>query len=438
MSMDVFDRRESDIFDRRESVVRSYCRNFPRVFHRAEGTEIWDENGNRYLDFLSGAGALNYGHCNRKIVDRVIQYLRSNGVVHSLDLHTTAKRAFLEKLEDVVLTPRGLDHHVQFTGPTGTNAIEAAIKLARKVTGRTSLIAFTGAFHGMSLGALSATASRFKRAGAGLPLSGVARLPFDKYFGSSLDSAALVARLLDDPGGGIDAPCAILLETIQAEGGLNVASVAWLRRIAEIANAHGALLIVDEIQTGCGRTGPFFSFERAGVTPDIICVSKSIGGIGMPMSMVLMRPELDCWQPGEHNGTFRGNNLAFVAGEAALALWEDPAFIESARAAASALRRGLQDLARWSRADVRGEGLLLGLAWKSPLVAPAVSAAAFHRGLILETCGAQSEVLKLLPPLTVSLAEIEEGLDILRSSIADAISSGEICRALDGPLAVVS
>jgi len=411
-----------DVFKRRESAVRTYCRHFPTVFSHAQGSVMWDEDGTRYLDFLSGAGALNYGHANPRILRAVIGYLERNGVVHSLDLHTTAKRAFLEKFEQVVLAPRALEYRVQFTGPTGTNAVEAALKLARKATGRSNVIAFTGAFHGMSFAALAASGARTKRAGAGMPLTGVTRLPFDDYFSDSLDSAALLDRMLDDPGSGIDPPAAILIETIQAEGGINVASDAWLRRVARVAKAHDALLIVDDIQTGCGRTGPFFSFERAGLKPDIVCLSKSISGIGLPMAIVLMRPEIDCLEPGQHNGTFRGNNLAFVGAEAALSLWQDPRFTESAGTAARLLREGLESIARRSAAEVRGQGLLLGLAWNSPNIASAVSAAAFRRGLIVETCGARSQVLKLLPPLTVSRAEVQEALEILTASAVETIA----------------
>jgi diaminobutyrate-2-oxoglutarate transaminase len=421
MDMEMF-----DIFKRRESAVRSYCRHFPNVFSHAQGSVMWDEDGTRYLDFLSGAGALNYGHANPRIIGPIIAYLQRNGVVHSLDLHTTAKRAFLEKFEEVVLLPRSLDYRIQFTGPTGTNAVEAALKLARKATGRTNVIAFTGAFHGMSLGALAASGARAKRAGAGTPLTGVARLPFDNYFGDSFDSSELLDRMLDDPGAGIDPPAAIVIETIQAEGGINVASEAWLRRIARVARAHGALLIVDDIQTGCGRTGPFFSFERAGLTPDIVCLSKSISGLGLPMALVLMRPDIDCWEPGEHNGTFRGNNLAFVGAEAALSLWQDARFTQSASTAAELLREGLESIARRCAAEVRGHGLLLGLAWNSPDIAPAVSAAAFRRGLIVETCGARSQVLKLLPPLTVSRAELQEALEILTASAVETIAKQNV------------
>ena len=205
-----------------------------------------------------------------------------------------------------------------------------------------------------------------------------------------------------------------------------------------MAKAHDALLIVDEIQTGCGRTGPFFSFERAGLKPDIVCLSKSISGIGLPMAIVLMRPQIDCWEPGEHNGTFRGNNLAFVGAEAALSLWQDTQFTESASTAAVLLREGLESIARRCAAEVRGEGLLLGLAWNSPDIAPAVSAAAYRRGLIVETCGARSQVLKLLPPLTVSRTELQEGLDILTASAVETIANQKVDETSDMALSAAS
>jgi diaminobutyrate-2-oxoglutarate transaminase len=242
----------------------------------------------------------------------------------SLDLHTEAKADFLEALLDLILAPRGLDHVVQFTGPTGTNAVEAALKIARKTTGRTNVISFTNGYHGMSLGALSATGSSFHRRGAGIPLWGTSVMPYDGYLGRRVDTTDYLERVLDDPSSGVDQPAAVIVECVQGEGGLQVASAAWLRKLAAICRARGIVLIVDDIQAGCGRTGPFFSFERAGITPDIVTLSKSLSGSGMPMSIVLIRRDLDCWQPGEHNGTFRGNNLAFVTARAAIdEYWTD-------------------------------------------------------------------------------------------------------------------
>jgi diaminobutyrate-2-oxoglutarate transaminase len=416
------------IFDRLESGVRSYCRDFPKLFVRAQDHWMEDESGRRYIDFLSGAGALNYGHNNSRLKERVIDYLRSDGIVHSLDLHTAAKRAFLTEFSEKILVPRQLNYRIQFTGPTGTNAVEAGMKIARKVTGRQNIVAFTNAFHGMSLGSLAATGARGKRQGAGLLLSGITRVPYDGYLGPHVDTITYIEKLLADHGSGVDLPAAFIVETIQAEGGLNVARDSWLRGLSEVATSYGALLIVDEIQTGCGRTGPFFSFEQSGIVPDVICVSKSIGGYGLPMAIVLLKPEHDKWSPGEHNGTFRGNNLAFVAGAAALEhYWSDERFETDIRNKGAQLRERLTEMARGSRAgnelSVRGRGLLQGLASTKPGLAARVSALAFERGLIVETCGPNAEVVKCLPPLTIQDEALHEGLDILESCVCDAIAT---------------
>lgn len=414
---------KSDTFERYESAVRSYCRSFPAVFSRSLGARIWDETGAEYLDFLMGAGALNYGHNNPTIRTALVEYLEGNGIVHALDLHTQAKRTFIEAVQDVILRPRGLNYRLQFTGPTGTNAIEAALKLARKVTGRHSVIAFTNAFHGMSLGALAASGTRSKRDGAGVPLTLVTRMPFDRYAGDSVDTLGLLEAYLDDPGSGVDLPAAIILETLQAEGGIHIARPEWLAKLAAIARRYDILLILDEIQTGCGRTGPFFSFERAKLNPDIVCLSKSISGYGLPLSLVLIKPDLDVWAPGEHNGTFRGNNLAFVAGASALDFWRDPAFERSLAEKGSAVTRRLRAIARETGAEVRGIGLLQGLHWSDPEIAPLVSRLAFERGLIVETCSPRGDVLKLLPPLTIDFDDLDNGLDVIEDAARAALRS---------------
>jgi diaminobutyrate-2-oxoglutarate transaminase len=412
-----------DVFDRRESIVRTYCRDFPTVFERACGHELRDEAGKRYIDFLSGAGALNYGHNNDAMRSRIIEYMNSDGIVHSLDLYTTAKRQFLEAFERYILVPRALDYKVQFCGPTGTNAVEAALKIARKTTGRQNVIAFTNAFHGMSLGALAATGSRAKRGGSGISLSQVTRMPFDGYLGREIDTSVLLRKALEDPGSGVDLPAAIILETIQAEGGINAASTRWLRAIVEIARAYGALVIVDEIQTGCGRTGPFFSFEDAGIVPDVVCLSKSISGYGLPMSLLLMRPHVDTWKPGEHNGTFRGNNIAFVAATVGLEYWIDGKFESEVRSKGLHVSERLTAIARkHNGATVRGRGLLQGIAWEDKTVASEVSHLAFERGVIVEVCGAHGEVLKLLPPLTIPLRALDEGISTIEECLAEVVT----------------
>lgn len=404
-------------FDTYESEVRGYIRSWPTTFNRAHGCTLTDESGRDYLDFFAGAGALNYGHNHPAVIEPLLEYLRGGGVLHSLDMATVAKRTFIETFVDVVLEPRGLEYKLQFPGPTGTNAVEAALKLARKVTGRESVISFTNAFHGMSLGALSVTGNSMKRAGAGVPLAHTVPMPYAGFLGEESDSIDYLDRFLLDDGSGVEIPAAVILETIQAEGGVNVASEPWLRRLFEVCQDHGVLVIVDDIQVGCGRTGPFFSFEHLGLRPDIICLSKSLSGSGLPLSLVLLRPELDIWEPGEHNGTFRGNNPAFVTATAALeTFWRDDEFSNSVAARAAHLGAGMESLQKRHHGifdDVRGRGLIRGLGCSVPELASKVTDAAFELGLLVETAGPQGEVVKLLPPLVVDDAAIDDALERL-------------------------
>ncbi|WP_129306972.1 diaminobutyrate--2-oxoglutarate transaminase [Streptomyces sp. L2] len=408
------------VFDELESAVRTYCRRFPAVFTRASGHLMWDEQGREYVDFLSGAGALNYGHNPAGAKAALVEYLLADGPAHGLDLHTSAKARFLERFREVVLAPRGLDYRVQFTGPTGTNAVEAAFKTARRVTGRTDIVAFTGGFHGLSLGALAASATAFKRGAAGVPLGHVTRMPYEGYFGPDTDTVDHLTRLLDDPGSGVDKPAAVIVETVQGEGGLAVASPGWLRRLAEAVRARDILLIVDDIQAGCGRTGTFFSFEDAGIVPDLVCLSKSVSGYGMPMALTLIRPDLDRLGPGEHSGTFRGNNLAFVTAAACLEHWADPEFTARLRAHATVLDGLLTELAARHPelgCAPRGRGLIRGLAFTDDTTADRVSRAAFERGLLVETSGARGQVLKLMPPLVTGEEDLRHGVRILAGAL---------------------
>lgn len=408
-----------EIFASLESEVRSYCRSFPTVFDRASGSHLYDEAGRSYLDFFAGAGTLNYGHNNPLFKERLIAYVQGDGVAHALDMATAAKRAFLERFQSVVLAPRGLRYKVQFPGPTGTNAVEAALKLARKVTGRKQVLYFHNAYHGMTLGALAVTGNAGKRRGAGVPLPFTTPLPYD---GSPTvpDSIAYLAEVLENSSSGVDLPAAVIVESVQAEGGVNTASFGWLQRLAALLRRHGVLLILDDIQTGCGRTGTFFSFEPAGIEPDLVCLSKSISGFGLPMALVLIKPEHDLWSPGEHNGTFRGNNLAFVTGAAALDYWQDDTLARAVAHKSEIARGRLQALAGRHPAlggEVRGRGLLLGLRFADPDLASQVSRAAFRRGLVVETAGPRDEVLKLLPPLVITEDELRQGLDIIESAL---------------------
>ncbi|WP_339850469.1 diaminobutyrate--2-oxoglutarate transaminase [uncultured Nisaea sp.] len=415
-----------DIFEVAESQVRSYCRSFPALFTKAVGHELITEDGRRFTDLLMGCGALNYGHNNPLMKNAVLDYLRDDGILQAMDLHTGAKREFLQRFKRVILDKRGMPHRVMFTGPTGTNAVEAALKLARKVTGRSTVLAFTGGFHGMTLGSLSATSNRDSRRASAHLLSNTLRLPYDGYLPDE-DGLTFLERSLDDPSSGIEAPACILVETVQGEGGLRAASASWLRRLRSIATRCGALLIVDDIQAGCGRTGSFFSFEDFGIQPDLICLSKSISGLGLPMALLLIAPDFDIWQVGEHNGTFRGNNLAFVAAAASLQYWEDDSFRDDLADKITILDNRLRTMAeRYPDHidEVRGRGMMRGLVLRGADTANTVSRSLFARGIIAETCGAGDQVLKLLPALTIPTNALCAALDCIEVVIAQLPSRG--------------
>ena len=406
-----------------ESEVRSYCRGWPTVMDTAQGSWVTDVDGRRYLDFFGGAGALNYGHNNPALKQALIDYLTADKIVHSLDMATVAKTDFLRTFNDVILAPRKLDYKVQFPGPTGANAVESALKLARKVTGRESIINFTNAFHGMTLGALSVTGNSMKRAGAGIPLVHAPPMPCDNYFDGVTEDFHWFERVLDDSGGGLNRPAAVIVETVQGEGGVNVARAEWLQALEQLCRKRDILLIVDDVQMGCGRTGPFFSFEEAGIIPDIVTLSKSISGYGLPMALTLFRRDLDVWTPGEHNGTFRGHNPAFITATKALeTYWQDSTFSDETLAKGTLMRDLMEKMAaNRDGISARGRGMVQGLKFEDADLAGAVCKAAFERGLLAETSGPADEVVKLLPPLTTSEDDLTAGLEVLDESISAAL-----------------
>jgi diaminobutyrate-2-oxoglutarate transaminase len=414
------------IFETLESEVRSYCRSWPVLFDRASGAHLWDADGRQYLDFFAGAGALNYGHNHPDLKAPLLDYLAADRVVHGLDMSTIAKATFLERFQEIILRPRKLDYKVQFPGPTGTNSVETALKLARKVTGRESVISFTNAFHGMTLGALSVTGNSMKRGGAGVPLVHATPMPYDNYLDGSVPDFMWFERLLEDNGSGLNQPAAVIVETVQGEGGINVARLEWLQGLADLCRRQDLLLIVDDVQMGCGRTGPFFSFEAAGIVPDIVCLSKSISGYGLPMALTLFKPELDQWEPGEHNGTFRGHNPAFVTATAALEFWADDQLEKDVVRKGEQVEQALHGMVDSVQgAQVRGRGLVRGVAFERPELAAAVCREAFSRGLLMETSGAESEVIKLMPSLLINDAELEHGLTVVSESI-EAVTAREL------------
>jgi diaminobutyrate-2-oxoglutarate transaminase len=395
----------------------------PALFERASGSELIDAKGARWIDFLAGCSSLNYGHNDPDMKAALVDHITSDGIAMGLDLHTEAKGAFLDAFETHILAPRGMDHRVMFTGPTGANAVEAAMKLARKSTGRTNVIAFTNGFHGVTMGALAATGNGYHRGGAGMEASGVTRMPYDGY-AEGVDSAELLDKMLSDPASGVDAPAAILFETVQGEGGLNVASPDWVRRMAQVARKHGALLIVDDIQAGCGRTGRFFSFEEMGVIPDIVTMAKSVSGFGLPMALVLVRPEHDIFGPAEHNGTFRGNTHAFVTARIAIEkFWADDQFQRELAHKTKMISGALSEVAALvPGAVLKGRGLMQGVDVGSGELAAEICARSFDNGLVIETSGNEDQVVKILAPLTTPELTFRKGFNILLDATRDAMA----------------
>ncbi|MAR93091.1 MAG: diaminobutyrate--2-oxoglutarate transaminase [Pseudomonadota bacterium] len=415
-----------EVFQQHESEVRSYCRSFPTVFTTAKGSHIDAQDGTRYLDFFAGAGALNYGHNPDAVVQRLLEYLQQGGIMHGLDMYTQAKGEFITAFQQRILEPRNLDYRMQFCGPTGTNAVEAALKLARKVKGRRNVFAFQGGFHGMTLGALSCTGNKFNRGGAGTCMSDVTFMPFPFGPMAEIDTIAYIDAVLSDTSSGIEKPAAMLLETIQAEGGVIVAPEQWLKDLRALCDKHDILMIVDDIQVGCGRTGNFFSFERAGIVPDIVTLSKSISACGLPLAVVLLKPELDKWQPGEHNGTFRGNQLAFVGATVGLQLFEELDIPTQVAEKSELVQRELAGMIERLEPNIglRGLGLIWGIDFtplKNPQIIDRVTQYCFEHQLIVETAGRQGQVIKLLPALTTSKEELSQGLGIIEQAVKQAL-----------------
>ncbi|HUO39199.1 MAG TPA: diaminobutyrate--2-oxoglutarate transaminase [Mycobacterium sp.] len=408
---------DDSVFELLESNVRSYCRAFPAVFDRAKGALLYDDAGNEYIDFFAGAGALNYGHNPDFIKHRLIEHLLCDRIIQGLDLNSVAKHDFLEAFHSVVLKPRDMDFKVQLCAPSGANAVEAAIKLARRVTGRSAIAAFSGGWHGMSNGCLAITGNRAHRAAAGTPLAAATFLPFEHGPYQMPDSLGYITHLFEDSHSGFDLPAALVLESIQAESGVYVASTSWLCGLRELCDRFGVLMIVDDVQVGCGRTGDFFSFEAAGIVPDMVCLSKSISGYGLPMAIVLMKRELDVWRPGEHTGTFRGNQLALVGATAALDLWQRKDFAAELRLRSRRLQSRLSAIVKACPGlALRGRGFIWAIdfagAGGSDAAAKAAWAA-FERGLLIERCGRDDVALKVLPPITIDDGALEQGCEIL-------------------------
>ncbi len=418
---------DTGIFEQWESGIRGYSRAYPTVFSSASNARQIDEAGRSYIDFFSGAGVLNFGHNNPRMKKALIAFIEQDGIAHSLDMYTTAKRAFLETFVETILKPRGMNHRLQFTGPTGTNAVESALKLARKVTGRTCVAAFTHGFHGMTLGSLACTANDFYRQAAGVPLEHVLRLPFETAPGGGEKAIDALRKTFADSSAGMEPPAAFLVETIQAEGGVNVASPEWLRAVASLARETGALFVIDDIQAGSGRTGSYFSFDGMGLDPDIVCLAKGLGGFGTPLAMNLNKPEHDAhWLPGEHTGTFRGQGFSFVAGREALAYFEDDSLMAEVRAKGQRMRAALDDIVAHHPSlgfEARGRGMIQALDTGDGPLVKRIVARCFESGLLVGPCGTEGRVCKLIPPLTIPDEDLAEGLRLFADAVDREIAA---------------
>ncbi|MDF2711090.1 MAG: rhbA [Nonomuraea muscovyensis] len=435
-------RRQRD----RESSARTYARSFPIVPVRAEGMVIEGADGRRYLDCLSGAGTLALGHNHPVVLEAIRRTVDSGAPLHVLDLATPEKDEFTDAL--FATLPAGFADHarIHFCGPAGTDAVEAALKLMQTATGRRGLLAFTGAYHGMTTGALAATANvAVKEPVAGIAAD-VTRLPYPYPYrcpfgvggerGAEL-SAAYTERLLDDPAGGVVPPAAMILEAVQGEGGAVPAPDGWLREMRRITAEREIPLIVDEVQTGVGRTGEFWAVEHSGIVPDAMVMSKAVGG-SLPLAVLVYHEDYDGWLPGAHTGTFRGNTLAMAAGTATLRHVADEGLAGRAATVGARMTARLEALRAELPAigDVRGRGLMIGVELVDPEGAPDscgahpaaprtaadVRAACLKRGLIVELGGRYDSTVRLLPPLVITDEQAEAVLDRLADAVAEVSS----------------
>ncbi|WP_307865484.1 diaminobutyrate--2-oxoglutarate transaminase family protein [Streptomyces montanisoli] len=428
----------------RESAARTYARSLPIVPVRARGLTVEGADGRRYLDCLSGAGTLALGHNHPVVLEAIRKVLDSGAPLHVLDLATPVKDAFVTELFTNLPPELAAHARIQFCGPAGTDAVEAALKLARTATGREGVLAFTGAYHGMTEGALAVSGGARDVRVTRLPFPQDYRCPFGLGGERGAETAARwTESLLDDPRGGVPRPAAMIVEPVQGEGGVLPAPDAWLRRMRRITADRSVPLIADEVQTGVGRTGSFWAVQHSGIVPDVMVLSKAVGG-SLPLAVIVYHEDLDVWHPGAHAGTFRGNQLAMAAGTATLAFVRENGLAERAALLGARMLARLKGLAAEHPCvgDVRGRGLMIGVEIVDPVagaragagdgtgpapapadaaLARAVRRACLDRGLIVELGGRDGAVVRLLPPLILTDEQAEAVLD----RFADALAAAE-------------
>lgn len=434
---------------RQESNARSYPRRIPLALKRARGIHVEDVEGRQFIDCLAGAGTLALGHNHPVVIEAIQQVLADEVPLHTLDLTTPVKDRFVQDLFGLLPEALRRDAKIQFCGPTGTDAVEAALKLVRTATGRSTVLAFQGGYHGMSQGALSLMGSLGpKQPLAALLGNGVQFMPYPYDYrcpfglgGEAGVRANLhyLENLLCDPEAGVALPAAVIVEVVQGEGGVIPADVQWLRGLRAITERAGVALIVDEIQSGFARTGRMFAFEHAGIVPDVVTLSKAIGG-SLPLAVVVYRDWLDTWQPGAHAGTFRGNQMAMAAGSAVMGYLVEHRLAEHAEAMGQRLRDHLLGLQQDypQLGDIRGRGLMLGVELVDPTgerdalghppvsrtLAPKVQRECLKRGLILELGGRHGAVVRFLPPLIISAEQVDEVAGRFAEAVRAAVAAG--------------
>lgn len=433
----------------RESNARSYPRRLPMAIKRARGIEIEDMDGETYYDCLAGAGALALGHNHPEVTAEIQRLLDADRPLTTLDLTTPEKEAFVDALFNSLPAEFADDARIQFCSPAGADAVEAALKLTKTATGNDSVLAFQGAYHGMTTGALSLTGDRDAKAPVAGDMPGVHHLPYPNAYRNpfGLDGDAVgrassryLERVLEDPESGVTDPAAVVVELVQGEGGSVPAPDEWTRDLRRITREHDVPLVVDEIQTGLGRTGELYAFEHAGIVPDVVTLSKAVGG-GLPLSVVLYREGLDAWEPGAHAGTFRGNQLAMAAGRATIEYVLEHDLADHAAEMGARLSDRLADLGTEHDGigDVRGRGLFLGVEFVDPGgdpdatgtpptdgdLAGAVQRACLDRGLIVEIGGRDDATVRFLPPLVVTAEQIDEIATRFREAV-EAVLTQEV------------
>ncbi len=431
-----------------ESNARSYPRRIPLALKRAKGIHVEDVEGRRFIDCLAGAGTLALGHNHPVIVEAIQQVLADELPLHTLDLTTPVKDQFVQDLFGLLPGELSAQAKIQFCGPTGTDAVEAALKLVRTATGRSTVLSFQGGYHGMSQGALSLMGSLGPKKPLGALLgNGVHFMPYPYDYRCPFGQGGAqgvktnlhyLENLLNDPEGGVQLPAAVIVEAVQGEGGMIPADLDWLRGLRRITEKAGVALIVDEIQSGFARTGKMFAFEHAGIIPDVVVMSKAIGG-SLPLAVMVYRDWLDTWQPGAHAGTFRGNQMAMAAGSAVMRYLTEHNVAEHATAMGQRLVGHLCTLQRDfpQMGDIRGRGLMLGVELVDPRGAtdaqghpPACGRLAsllqrecLKRGLIIELGGRHNSVVRFLPPLVITAEEIDQVAQIFARALPAAVAA---------------